>query len=108
MKDPINEFYDPIHHFSGPVQPMLPAQMVLDYVAYKNRPAKSFGAAFALWFFLGGIGAHNFYLNRTGIAVTELLLTLSIVGIPVMWGFLVWDICIMSRLVREANGEVSR
>jgi TM2 domain-containing membrane protein YozV len=36
--------------------------------------------AYILWFFLGLLGGHNFYLKRTGIAVAQLLLTLTIVG----------------------------
>ena len=39
--------------------------------------------AYALWFFLGYFGAHNFYLNRTGIAVVQFLLTLTIVGLAI-------------------------
>src|SRR3954454_18774929 len=37
---------------------------------------KSTGAAYLLWFFLGGFGAHRFYLGRTGSAVGQLLLLL--------------------------------
>jgi TM2 domain-containing membrane protein YozV len=29
---------------------------------------------YALWFFLGYFGAHNFYLEHTGVAVVQLLL----------------------------------
>jgi TM2 domain-containing membrane protein YozV len=45
--------------------------------------------AYALWFFLGYFGAHNFYLKRTGIAVAQLLLTLTIVGLAItfFWHF---------------------
>jgi TM2 domain-containing membrane protein YozV len=43
--------------------------------------------AYILWFFLGLLGGHNFYLKRTGIAVAQLLLTLTIVGavITIVW-----------------------
>jgi TM2 domain-containing membrane protein YozV len=43
--------------------------------------------AYILWFFLGLLGGHNFYLKRTGIAVAQLLLTLTVVGavITVVW-----------------------
>ena len=37
---------------------------------------KSSGAAYLLWFFLGGLGAHRFYLGRTGTAIAQLLLLL--------------------------------
>lgn len=36
-----------------------------------------------LWVFLGSFGAHNFYLGRTGIAITQLILT--IVGYATCW-----------------------
>ena len=32
--------------------------------------------ALLLWFFLGQVGAHNFYLNNKGAAYTQLILTL--------------------------------
>ena len=36
--------------------------------------AKSAGAAYLLWFFLGTLGAHRFYLGKTGSGVAQLLL----------------------------------
>ena len=36
--------------------------------------------AYILWFFLGLFGGHNFYLKRTGVAVAQLILTLTVVG----------------------------
>jgi hypothetical protein len=30
--------------------------------------------AYILWFFLGLLGGHNFYLKRTGVAVAQLIL----------------------------------
>src|SRR5262245_27778983 len=35
---------------------------------------KSAGVAYVLWFFLGGIGAHRFYLEQTGTAVAQLII----------------------------------
>src|SRR5262245_33276913 len=43
--------------------------------------------AYILWFFLGLCGAHNFYLGRTGVAVAQLILSLTIVG---MVSTIVW------------------
>ena len=43
--------------------------------------------AYVLWAFLGLLGAHNFYLGRTGLGVTQLILSLTVVGllITVVW-----------------------
>jgi TM2 domain-containing membrane protein YozV len=35
---------------------------------------KSTGVAYLLWFFLGGLGAHRFYLGQTGTAIAQLVL----------------------------------
>ena len=48
---------------------------------------KSTGAAYLLWFFLGGFGAHRFYLARTGSAVAQLLL-LFFGWIPLFTGWI--------------------
>jgi TM2 domain-containing membrane protein YozV len=48
---------------------------------------KSTGAAYLLWFFLGGFGAHRFYLGRTGTAVAQLLL-LFFGWIPLFTGWI--------------------
>ncbi|MBP6878253.1 MAG: TM2 domain-containing protein [Phenylobacterium sp.] len=37
---------------------------------------KSAGVAYLLWLFLGGLGAHRFYLGRTGSGVAMLALTI--------------------------------
>lgn len=44
-----------------------------------SNDAKSVGVSYLLWFFLGSLGAHRFYLGRTGTGV--LILALTIVGI---------------------------
>lgn len=54
--------------FIGPAD----ATALMRYDANK----KSALIAYLLWFFLGGLGAHRFYLGRTGSAVAILLLTI--------------------------------
>jgi TM2 domain-containing membrane protein YozV len=39
--------------------------------------------AYLLWFFVGLRGGHNFYLKRTGVAVTQLILSITIVGLVI-------------------------
>lgn len=44
-----------------------------------TNEAKSVGVAYLLWLFLGGLGAHRFYIGRVGSGLA--ILVLMIVGI---------------------------
>ena len=63
--------------------------------------------AYLLWFFLGMLGAHNFYLKRTGVAVAQLLLTLglafTLIGliIPAVW--ILIDAFLIPGWIRNQN-----
>jgi len=59
--------------------------------------------AYILWLFLGWFGGHNFYLGRTGVAVAQLILTLTVVGwiITIIWVFV--DGFLIPSWVREQN-----
>lgn len=39
--------------------------------------------AYVLWFFLGWLGAHRFYVGHSKSGLAMLLLTLSMVGLPI-------------------------
>jgi TM2 domain-containing membrane protein YozV len=52
------------------------ARAMMLFEANKKTPV----VAYLLWFFLGMLGAHNFYLKRTGVAAAQLIVTL--VSIP--------------------------
>jgi len=57
----------------GPTAPqMSDAVRLMQYDAAK----KSAGVAYLLWFFLGSLGVHRFYLGQTGSGVAMLLLCL--------------------------------
>jgi len=61
-----------------------PSTQIMIYDANK----RSVGVAYLLWFFLGGLGGHRFYVGKTGSAVAILVLTglgilLSFVGVGV-------------------------
>jgi TM2 domain-containing membrane protein YozV len=60
---------------------------------------KSIGIAYVLWFFLGLLGIHRFYLNRVGTGILWLL-TGGLLGI----GWLV-DLFLIPGMVRRANLE---
>lgn len=59
--------------------------------------------AYLLWFFLGMFGGHNFYLKRTGVAVAQLILTITIIGgvITVIWVLI--DAFLIPGWVRNQN-----
>ncbi len=59
--------------------------------------------AYLLAFFLGWLGGHNFYLKRTGVAVAQLILTLTIVGAAVTFIWVIVDAFLIHGWVRNQN-----
>jgi len=59
--------------------------------------------AYILWFFLGLFGAHNFYLERTGVAVAQLILSLIIVGLVITIFWVLVDAFLIPGWVRRQN-----
>ena len=59
--------------------------------------------AYILWFFLGLFGGHNFYLKRTGVAVAQLILSITVIGmvITIFWVFV--DAFLIPGWVRRQN-----
>ena len=69
---------------------------------------KSTGAAYLLWFFLGGFGAHRFYLSQTGTAITQLLLLLLgwlplFIGWVVLGVWLFVDLFLIPGIIQSEN-----
>ena len=64
-------------------------------------------AAYALWFFLGYFGAHNFYLKRTASAVVQLLLMLTIVGLIINFFWHLIDAFLIPGWVRRENNMLA-
>ena len=64
--------------------------MPVAFVMYPMVSPKTKVSAALLCFFLGSLGAHRFYLGYTGSAVCQLILGLSVVGLPVVavWTFI--------------------
>ncbi len=69
---------------------------------------KSTGATYLLWFFLGFLGAHRFYLGRTGSAIVQLLMCLSVIGIIPLAFWWVIDAFRIPDMVRDENLETIR
>lgn len=74
--------------------------------------------AYVLALFLGGFGAHQFYLRNTGSGVTQLLLTLVgaltawlYVGLLLLFAVFVWvvvDLFLIPGWVRRVNWSTLR
>ncbi|MEL7471834.1 MAG: TM2 domain-containing protein [Planctomycetota bacterium] len=70
--------------------------------------------AWLLWFFLGGLGGHNFYLRRTkqglmqaGLFVASAVLTMILIGALGFLALFVWwvmDAIKMGERIEAANG----
>ena len=73
---------------------------------------KSAGVSYLLCIFLGGFGAHRFYLGTTGAAIGQLALgllgwvTLFITWIPLgIW--LIVDLFLIPNIVRQKNMQIA-
>ncbi|WP_122571115.1 TM2 domain-containing protein [Pseudomonas viridiflava] len=73
---------------------------------------KSTGVAYLLWFFLGGVGAHRFYLGKTGTAVAQLIIT--VIGFFTIFPLIItgiWvlvDAFLIPAIIRENTEKVRR
>jgi len=59
--------------------------------------------AYLLWFFLGWFGAHNFYLRRVGVAVAQLILTITGVGFLITFFWWIVDAFLIPGWVSRQN-----
>jgi len=59
--------------------------------------------AYLLWFFLGLLGGHNFYLKRTGVAVAQLILSITVIGLAVTAIWVLVDAFLIPGWVRMQN-----
>ena len=62
--------------------------------------------AFLLAFFLGPLGVHNFYLGKTGMGVTQLILTITVIGavVSLPWAFVQMIMIILGK-IDDADGN---
>lgn len=83
---------------------------------YFEANKKSTGTAYLLWFFLGGLGAHRFYLGRPGSAVAQIaifwgsfVLMFIFIGFLTVWITPVWlivDLFLIPQMVSEHNNKL--
>lgn len=72
---------------------------------------KSIPAAYLLWFFLGGLGAHRFYLGEKGTAIAQLLLGLLgwlpfFIGWVILGIWLLVDAFLIPGMIERLNMQM--
>ncbi|RLQ90235.1 TM2 domain-containing protein [Planomicrobium sp. Y74] len=63
---------------------------------------KSKGIAYALWFFLGGLGGHRYYAGDVGIGIA---MTLTLGGLGI-WAFI--DVFFIGKAIENKNEKIER
>ncbi|MNH97179.1 TM2 domain protein [compost metagenome] len=68
----------------------------------KNQ-GKNMVIAYVLWYFLGIFGGHRFYMGKTGSAVAQLILSLTMIGMIVTGIWWIVDAFLTHSWVKEHN-----
>lgn len=75
-----------------------------------NQMRKSGGIAYLLFFFLGGLGVHRFYLRQMWMGIAWLVMTISTLAIPglfILFGFAALiELCVLHASVSAYNDKV--
>ena len=56
-----------------------------------------------MFFFFGVFWGHNFYLKRTGVAVTQLILSITVVGLAITVFWVLVDAFLIPGWIRNQN-----
>lgn len=67
-----------------------------------NNKQKSKGIAYALWFFLGGLGGHRYYSNNIGMGIA---MTFTLGGLGI-WALI--DVFFIGKRIENLNEEIER
>lgn len=80
-------------------------QLMLLESEVKNQ-GKNMVIAYILWYFLGILGGHRFYMNKTSSAIAMLILCITIIGLfPVIIWWIV-DAFLLHTWVKEHNRKL--
>lgn len=74
---------------------------------YYDAAKRSQGVAMALWWLFGLFGAHRFYLGLKGTAILQILLLISVAGIPFLLVWLIVDLFRLFPMVEQRNKEIA-
>lgn len=66
---------------------------------------KNMIVAYVLWYFLGGFGGHRFYMGKTGSAIAQLVLTITILGALVTFIWWIVDAFLLHTWVKDHNRQ---
>ena len=92
-----------VNGYGNPAPGPAPASAVYDSdVSDKSRLI----AAILAWF-LGCFGIHNFYVGRTGNAIAQLILSITVIGLVVSGVWVLIDfICILCGTYKDGDGRI--
>ena len=79
-----------------------------------NQSTKSAAVAYLRWCFLGGCGAHRFYMGRTGsafgmmgLAIASTVLSVFVIGLigfPILFAWWVVDAFLVNKWLQHSSG----
>lgn len=73
----------------------------------KNR-GKNMVVAYLLWWFLGILGGHRFYIGKTGSAIAMLILSITFFGLIITAVWVIVDAFLLHKYVKDINDDVER
>lgn len=74
---------------------------MVDIESLVENEAKKPLAAYALWFFLGWLGAHRIYAGRAKSGFGMMALSLSLIGLPVSICWWMADAVLLGAILQE-------
>jgi TM2 domain-containing membrane protein YozV len=79
--------------------PSTATQILIEQRIANDGP--SAGVAYVLWFFLGLLGVHRFYLGKAGTGVLMLILSITVVGLAISGLWWIVDAFLIPDMIRQ-------
>ena len=71
-----------------------------------RNQGKNMILAYVLWYFLGILGGHRFYMKKTGPAIAQLILSITLIGLIVTTIWWIVDAFLVHTWVKDHNREL--